>query len=179
MFARMSKKRIVAIAALLAAGVVGPFIVPPALEHAFRLRFVLWGAALLAALLRDFGAAVQAASAVALPPDTVVILEGPANFKNGWVMIGGVLKLTRDQLLFSAHGFAQNARVYAWELQSLDELTPANTLGLVPNAIEARFGAVRSKLVMEGRDAWMSAIRAAAANAKANAQPAPRPVSNV
>ena len=175
MFADMSKKRILGIVGLLAAGVVAPFIVPPALEHQFKVRFVLWGVALLVALLRDFSAATQAASAVALPPDTVVILEGPANFKNGWVMIGGVLKLTRDQLVFSAHGFAQKARVYAWELRNLEELQPASTLGLVPNAIEARFGSVRSKFVVEGRDAWMSAIRAAAAKRR----PVPGPISNV
>src|SRR5262245_24790379 len=145
MFPSMSKKRILVVAALLAAGIAAPYVVPAELNHEFKLQWLFYAGAALAGLLRDFGKATQVASAVALPPDAVVLREGPANLKNGWVMIGGVLKLTPDQLVFSAHGFAQKARVFAWPLRDFTDASLARTLGLVPNSILVRFGATEIK----------------------------------
>src|SRR5262245_61420990 len=61
--------------------------------------------------------------------------EGPANFKDGWVMVGGVLKLTAETLVFAAHGFAQKAKVHTWDLRRFEGVVPSRTLGLIPNAI--------------------------------------------
>src|SRR4051812_12233403 len=107
--ASMARKRLFAVVGLLALGTFLPLVLPPELHGDLALRLLFYLAAALVGLLKDFGRAVHAASAEALPPDAVVLREGPANFKNGWVMVGGVLKLTPDKLVFSAHGFAQKA----------------------------------------------------------------------
>jgi len=159
----MAKKRIAAVAVLVALGIAAPYVVPPELNHDFKVQWLFYAAAALVGLLKDFGRAAQVASAVALPPDAVVLREGPANFKNGWLMIGGILKLTPDQLVFSAHGFAQKARVFSWPLRDFTGVSAARTLGLVPNAIQVRFGAAEVKLVVTDRKGWMSQIAAAAA----------------
>ena len=166
----MSKKRMVAIVALFAAGLAAPMLLPRELEGEFKLRWLFWAAAVLAGVLRDFGRAAQVASEVALPPDAVVVREGPANFKRGWVMVGGVLKMTPELLVFSSHGFAQKARVQAWPLADVVAVEPARTLWIVPNSIVVRMRAGELKFVVMDRQGWMSAIQAASAQRPKAAQ---------
>ena len=144
--------------------IVSPLVVPPEFGHQFKLAIVVLCGIVVTAMMREHGRAAQVASAVALPADAVVLREGPANFKDGWVMVGGILKLTPEKLVFSAHGFAQSARVRAWDLHEFAGTTPARALGLVPNAILVRFGPTEIKLVVTEREAWLEAIRSAAAN---------------
>jgi hypothetical protein len=115
----------------------------------------------LATVLKAFRRASATASQVAVPEEATVLRQGPANFKRGWVMVGGALKLTPEHLVFSSHGFAQKAQVHAWELRGLKGLDTANTLGIVPNAIVVRFEQGQVKLVVNDRKAWLLAIRSA------------------
>jgi hypothetical protein len=91
-----------------------------------------------------------------------VTREGPANFKDGWVMVGGVLKLTPDALVFAAHGFAQRAQARTWDLRRFERVVPSRTLGLIPNAITVTIGGADVKLVVGQRDRWMRDIQHAA-----------------
>jgi hypothetical protein len=159
----MAKKLVAAVVVLLALGVCSPFLVPAAFAVQLELVIVVLCGVAVVAMLRALAQVTRTASAVAVPADAVVLREGPANYKDGWLMVGGVLKLTPDHLVFSAHGFAQKARVHTWELRGVQGASPARTLGLVPNAMLVRFATTEIKLVVHDRDTWMRAIRSAAA----------------
>ncbi len=158
----MSRKLVLALVLLLVGGVVGPLVVPPEHASTARMAIVALAAAAVVAMLKSFGAAAQKASEVAVPEGATVLRDGPANLKDGWVMIGGVLKLTPDQLVFSSHGFAQKASTRAWELKSFESIAPARAMGIVPNALLVRIGGTEIKLVVTEREGWMKAIQSAA-----------------
>jgi hypothetical protein len=155
----MSKRPILLVVALVVLAIASFFVVPPGHERAHVTALVVVLGLALGRMITTLQRATEAAAEVEVPAGAVVVREGPANFKSGWAMVGGVLKLTPEALIFSAHGFVQKARVHQWDLRRFEGVEPSRSLGLIPNAIVVRFGGADVKLVVSYRDVWMRDLR--------------------
>jgi hypothetical protein len=158
----MSKRPVLLAAALVVLAIASFLVVPRAYQREHLIALVVVSGLVLRQMATAFQRATEVAAEVEVPAAAAVLREGPANFKRGWAMVGGVLKLTPATLMFSAHGFVQKATVHCWDLRHFEGVEPARTLGLVPNAIVVRIGGAQVKLVVMQRDLWMRDLRRAA-----------------
>lgn len=97
------------------------------------------------------------------PPahDGPIRRTGRANHFVGWESVGGTLHLTGDSLFFESHGMNVRDHELRIALGDITAVSPARTLGLIPNGVIVEHGDTRERFVVSGRRAWVEAIEAA------------------
>ncbi len=90
----------------------------------------------------------------------IAIHSGPANLWRSVESVGGTLTLTSARLFFKPHALAIQGGELSVPLGDIERVELGNSLWVIPNQIVViRRGGRRHKLVVWGRDEWVTKIR--------------------
>ena len=95
-----------------------------------------------------------------LYPNEQILADVGANMFRGIEAVGGRMKITDKRIIFEPHAVNLQKMVAEIPLSQVTDVTPRNTLMIVPNGILVRLkSGVEYKFVVRGRERLIDIIR--------------------
>jgi hypothetical protein len=95
-----------------------------------------------------------------LYPNEQILADVGANMFRGIEAVGGRMKITDKRIIFEPHAVNLQKMVAEIPLSQVTDVTPHNTLMIVPNGILVRLkSGVKYKFVVRGRERLIDIIR--------------------